>query len=128
MAIDAGRLKHLEIIQQAVTRMAGNSFLLKGWSVTLLSAILAIAVKDGMYRMVWIAFLPVLMFWMLDGYFLRQERLYRRLWDHVRAGPQETPTDFSMDARHVVPQVASWFQVSFSKSLSGNIMLDCIAF
>jgi hypothetical protein len=85
MAIDNGRLKHLEIVQQVITRMASNSFLLKGWSVTLLSAILAIAVKDSLYRMIWIAFLPVLMFWMLDGYFLRQERIYRKLWDHIRA-------------------------------------------
>ncbi len=59
MAIDDGRLKHLEIVQQVITRMAGNSFFLKGWSVTLLSAILAIAVKDGLHRMIWIAFLPV---------------------------------------------------------------------
>jgi hypothetical protein len=83
MPIDNGRLKHLEIVQQAITRMAGNSFFLKGWSVTLLSALLAIAVKDSLYLMIWIAFVPVSMFWILDGYFLRQERLYRKLWDHV---------------------------------------------
>jgi hypothetical protein len=47
---DTGRLKHLVIIQQSITLMAGNSCLLNGWSVTLLSAILGIAVKDGMHR------------------------------------------------------------------------------
>lgn len=117
MAIDSGRLKHLEIVQQVITRMAGNSFFLKGWSVTLLSAILAIAVKDSLNRMIWIAFVPVSMFWILDGYFLRQERLYRKLWDHVRAQNQEIATDFSMDTSEIAPQVASWLRVSFSKTL-----------
>jgi hypothetical protein len=117
MPIDAGRLKHLEIVQQVITRMASNSFFLKGWSVTLLSAILAIAVKDGLYRMIWIGFLPVMMFWMLDGYFLRQERLYRKLWDRIRAEDQDTPSDFSMDTSPVASQVASWLEVSFSKTL-----------
>ena len=98
MAIDAGRLKHLELIQKVITRMANNSFLLKGWSVTILSAILAIAAsKDGLRQIVWIGFLPAVMFWLLDGYFLRQERLYRKLWDRIRAGNQEAETDFSMD-------------------------------
>jgi hypothetical protein len=117
VAIDSGRLKHLEIVQQVITRMAGNSFFLKGWSVTLLSAILAIAVKDSLNRMIWIAFVPVSMFWILDGYFLRQERLYRKLWDHVRAQNQEIATDFSMDTSEIAPQVASWLRVSFSKTL-----------
>jgi hypothetical protein len=117
MTIDNGRLKHLEIVQQVITRMASNSFFLKGWSVTLLSAILAIAVKDNLYRMIWIAFLPVSMFWMLDGYFLRQERLYRKLWDHIRAEDQDIATDFSMGTGEVSPQVASWLRVSFSKTL-----------
>jgi hypothetical protein len=34
---------------------------------------------------------------MLDGYFLRQEQLYRKLWDRVRAEDRETPSDFNMD-------------------------------
>jgi hypothetical protein len=118
MTIDAGRLKHLEIIQQVVTRMANNSFLLKGWSVTLVSAILAIvASKDGLHKMVWVAFLPVLMFWLLDGFFLRQERLYRILWDRVRTGDQETPTDFNMSTEGVAAEVSPWLAVCFSRTL-----------
>jgi len=117
MAIDNGRLKHLEIVQQVITRMATNSFFLKGWSVTLLSAILAIAVKEGLYRMVAISFLPFLMFWILDGYFLHQERLYRKLWDRLRVEEQETPTNFSMNTAEVAQEVTSWFGVIFSKTL-----------
>ena len=31
-------IKHLEIIQGVVNRLASNSFLIKGWSMTILSA------------------------------------------------------------------------------------------
>jgi hypothetical protein len=117
MAIDAGRLKHLEIIQQVISRLAGNSFLLKGWSVTLLSAILALTVKDDAHAMIWVAFLPCIMFWALDAYFLRQERLFRALWDISRKGGQEQPTDFSMDTTGAAANVDGWFRVAFSKTL-----------
>jgi hypothetical protein len=118
MPIDSGRLKHLELIQQVITRMATNSFLVKGWSVTLLSAIFAIAAsKDGLHQIVWVGFVPLVMFWMLDGFFLRQERLYRKLWDRVRAQAQEMPTDFSMDTSAVAADVQSWLQVSLSQTL-----------
>ena len=119
MAIDNGRLKHLEIIQQVITRMANNSFLLKGWSVTLLSAILAIAAsKDGLHKVVWVGFLPLLTFWLLDGYFLRQERLFGKVWDRVGGRQnQETPTDFNMSTEAVAQEVDSWPQVCLSRTL-----------
>jgi len=53
-------------------------------------------------------------FWGLDGYFLRQERLFRKLYDHVRKLPEEE-IDFSMDLSHL--NVVSWFYVLFSKTL-----------
>jgi len=117
MSIDAGRLKHLEMIQQVISRMANNSFLVKGWSVTLLSVILAIAVKNELHALAWVAFIPCIMFWTLDGYFLRQERLFRKLWDRYREEPQETPTNFSMNTSVVDAEVDSWLKVSFSKTL-----------
>ena len=116
-AINAGRLKHLEMIQAAISRMAGNSFLVKGWSVTLLSAILALDVKDKVYEMVWIAFFPNVLFWTLDGFFLHQERLFRKLWDAKRSELQDVPTDFSMDTSPYRKQVTSWPGTIFSKTL-----------
>jgi hypothetical protein len=117
MAIDSGYLKHLEMIGQTISRMAANSFLLKGWSVTLLSAILALTVKEEAYRMIWVAFLPCIMFWALDAYYLRQERLFRKLWDAQRAKNQEAPTDFDMNTARVDTQVTPWAGVMFSKTL-----------
>ena len=88
--------KHLEFIQGVINRMARNSFLLKGWTITLVAALLAFFLKGGGQCYVFVAFLPILVFWILDGYFLSQERLFRALYDHVRK-LSENEIDFSMN-------------------------------
>src|SRR6266403_3443387 len=88
--------KHLEFIQSAVGRMASNLFLLKGWTITLIAALFALAAKDSDRIYFLIAYLPALMFWALDGYFLSQERRFRALYDHVRK-LDENNINFSMD-------------------------------
>ena len=57
------KFKHLEFIQQAVNRMASNLFLLKGWTVTLIAALFALAAKDSKDIFFLIAYFPPLMFW-----------------------------------------------------------------
>lgn len=91
------KLKHLEFVQGVVSRMAGNSFLLKGWSITIVSAVFVLAVKDGNACIIPTAYLPTLVFWFLDAYFLRQERLYRKLYDATRV-MNDNEIDFSLDA------------------------------
>lgn len=107
--MNANRLKHLEMLQQVITRMANNSFLIKGWSITLVSALLAFAAKDEIHIMAWIALLPCVAFWILDAYFLRQERLFRKLYDHCRLHQPSTPSDFSMNTMPMNDKVASLF-------------------
>lgn len=90
------KLKHLELIQGVINRLSTNSFLLKGWSVVLVSALFALAAPQSQPAFVYLAYVPAIVFWGLDGYFLWQERLYRALYDHVRAR-SEVDIDFSMD-------------------------------
>jgi hypothetical protein len=90
--------KHLEFVQAAINRMAGNLFLLKGWSITLIAALFALAAKDSNKAYVLIAYFPLFIFWSLDGYFLSQERKFRALYDYVRK-LSEAEIDFSMDTR-----------------------------
>jgi hypothetical protein len=110
------KLKHLEMIQAVINRMASNSFLLKGWSVTLVSALLALAAANSDRRFVFVAALPLLMFWLLDAYFLRQERLFRKLYDKVRT-LDGSAIDFSMNTAPHVKETASWIGVMFSRTL-----------
>ncbi len=107
---------HLQMIQAIVTRMASNSFLIKGWSVLLVSAILAVAIKDEQIRFLPVALFPALVLWGLDGYFLRQERLFRKLYDKV-CGLAESEIDFSMNIATVNAAVDSWLKVMFSNTL-----------
>lgn len=90
--------KHLEFIQSTISRMAGNLFFLKGWTITLVSALFAISVKDTKPEYMLIAYFTVFIFWALDGYFLSQERLFRDLYNDVRK-LEEKEIDFSMDIR-----------------------------
>ena len=41
------KIKHLEMVQDVIKRMASNSFILKGWAVTLVAGIMALAEKDA---------------------------------------------------------------------------------
>ncbi len=94
------KTKHLELIQGVVNRLSTNSFLLKGWSVVLVSALFALSVPNSNVSFVFLAYLPAAVFWGLDAYFLWQERLYRALYDHVRKLDPGS-IDFSMDAKSV---------------------------
>ncbi len=90
------KLKHLEWIQGVINRLAADSFRMKGWAVILVSALLVLLAREGRVEFTWIGFVPVLVFWGLDGYFLRQERLFRDLYNRVRR-LSESDIDFSMD-------------------------------
>jgi len=111
------KISHLEIIQGVVNRLSQNSFLLKGWSVILVSALFALAASNTRISFICLAYFPVLAFWILDGYFLWQESLYRKLYDYVR-NLEEEEIDFSMDTSIVKNKVETWRNVVFSKTLA----------
>ena len=110
------KLKHLELIQGVINRMAHNSFLLKGWSVTLISALFALAAKDSNQFFIYLAYFPCVTFWSLDGFFLWQEKMYRKLYEKVSTSSPES-IDFDMNASKYKSEVDSWFSVCFSITL-----------
>ncbi|MGZ3102144.1 hypothetical protein [Streptomyces sp. H62] len=94
--LDEARIRHLELIQLTVARMGSNSFVIKGWSLTLTGALLAFAVGNDDASVALVSFVPVVAFWFLDGHFVYQERLFRRLYDRVRR-PEPAVEPFTMD-------------------------------
>ena len=110
------KIAHLKMVQAVITRMAGNSFLIKGWSVTLVAALFALAAAHTNPLFVYLAYFPALMFWALDAYFLRQERLFRKLYDHVRTSEQ-APVDFLMNTQPFAKNVDGAWSVAFSHTL-----------
>lgn len=93
------KIKHLELVQGVINRMSGNSFMLKGWAVTLVAGIFAIASKDADKMYFLVAYIPVIVFWFLDAYYLKQEHLYIALYNEVRL-KKESDIDFSLEAAH----------------------------
>jgi len=110
--------KHLEFIQGVINRMAGNLFFLRGWTITLIAALLALFVKDTNPNcIIYFPLVLVFVFWILDGYFLSQERLFRALYNHVRK-LDEKEIDFSMDtSEHKKDKKNTWICAMFSPTL-----------
>ena len=97
--------------------MSSNSFLLKGWTVVLVSALLVLVSRGRGGDWALVGLVPTLVFWGLDAYLLRQERLYRALYDIVRKLPPDK-IDFSMTTHHFHGPHLTWRSSLFSKTLS----------
>jgi len=110
------KTKHLEMIQGIINRLSTNSFLLKGWSVVLVSALFALSANDSNKAFIFLAYIPAIVFWGLDGYFLSQERKYRKLYDAVRC-LDNSSIDFSMDTSSITSSTVSWVNSTLSKTL-----------
>ncbi|MBR4022300.1 MAG: hypothetical protein IKI94_06855 [Ruminococcus sp.] len=77
------KLEHLKMIQSIITRMNTNSFQIKGWTITLVSALLALYANCDEVKYIYIAIVPVIVFWVLDSFFLQQERKFRALYNDI---------------------------------------------
>lgn len=117
MAIES-KLEHLKFVQAVIARMSTNSFLLKGWTVTLVAALFAFGAKEADRTFVVIAWVPVLVFAGLDAYYLWRERLFRLLHNKVAARPDDTTGDFSMDTSEF-RAAETWRRALASKTVLG---------
>ena len=110
-------VNHLEMTQAVINRLGRNSFLLKSWSMTILIAAMVLIAKENLQNQYFVLslFLPIAGFWILDGYFLWQERLFRQVYEEVR---QQSDTDFKMDlGKHRDKPKCSWISAIFSVTL-----------
>lgn len=94
------KIKHLEFIQNVITRMNSNSFMIKGWCVTLVAALFALAAKDSEVKFAIIAYFTIAVFWILDGFFLATEKAFREMYNQVRV-KDESEIDFNMTPEQV---------------------------
>ena len=90
--MEPDKLKHLEFIQNVITRMNTNSFQIKGWAITIVAATLALYASTKNECFILVGVFPSLIFWFLDAYYLTQERKFRGLYNDI-AGLSEKPFD-----------------------------------
>lgn len=101
------KYKHMDYIQSAISRMASNSFYLKGWNVTIIAAIVALSFKESDWRIYACALVLNVVFWFLDAYYLMQEKLFRELYDKVSKISDDSLVDFSMNTSEFKEKVSA---------------------
>lgn len=86
--------KEIDLIQNCIARMAQNSFLIKGWAISIVAVVLALTEKnlDPIYLSL-VVVIPLGAFWYLDAFFLQTERKYRKMYEWMIA--QRNKNDFS---------------------------------
>jgi hypothetical protein len=101
--------------------MGQNSFTVRGWSVTLVSVVFAlIAANDAPPLAALIALVPSVVFWGLDAYYLRQERLFRQLYAAAAADLTSGTTHvtvFSMSPSAYSTNVPIWRTTLLSRTV-----------
>ncbi|MFE9028848.1 hypothetical protein ACFYOA_21740 [Streptomyces iakyrus] len=114
--LDEQHLKHLELLQNVIARLGNNSFLIKGWCITLSGVLVAVADRSPGRATIPVALALAVGFWLLDGYYLRQERLFRALYEKVVGDRDDPPPPFTMDAERYGGTV-SWSAVLLSRPM-----------
>lgn len=107
--------KHLEMIENIILRMANCSFLIKGWTLTIVAAVFGLAAKDSDIKFIIIAYIIIPSFWCLDAFYLSKERQYRSLYNKIR---KLEKTDFSMSTKEFNIGKNCWLNTIFSKTLN----------
>jgi hypothetical protein len=109
------KLKHLEFLQAVISRMATNSFLFKGWAITVASALSAFAAVETKAALLTIALISTTMFWGMDGYYLWLERGFIGLYNKVAADTVGN-VDFCMTFDHS-NAASRWFKTCWRPHL-----------
>ncbi|MEO2616350.1 hypothetical protein, partial [Blautia wexlerae] len=115
------KIKHLEFIQSTITRMNQNSFQIKGWMITIVSALLALYARSEKKLYIFIAIVPAIVFWFLDAYYLQQERRFRGVYNDVADLSTENSRvnvrEFEMPIQKYKGGKYCYFRILFSKTI-----------
>jgi hypothetical protein len=110
------RIKHLELLQAVISRMAGASASMKRYCLLVVAAAIAFAATAKAPLIALAAALLTLVFWALDSMYLRQERWFRRLYDQVRIEPADQAPDFRIVPDAALRRTETFVSAAFSWS------------
>jgi hypothetical protein len=77
----------LEHLHSIIERLASNSFVIKGWAITIVSGFLGFSIKDAKPAIAFVGLIPCLLFWIMDAYYLAGERYFRNSYNDVLKDP-----------------------------------------
>lgn len=108
--------KHLDFIQHVISRSNSNSFVIKGWSITLTSALFALSASSQNLKYGLISYFVIIIFWILDGFYISTERKFRSLYADVILQEEES-INYSMDVLIYNKNDNTWLRGILSKTL-----------
>lgn len=77
------KIAGLGILQSIISRMASNSFYIKGWDLTIFIGVIALK-KDIIHygnAIFWALMVTSVSFFLLDAYYLQQEMIFRKIYN-----------------------------------------------
>lgn len=119
-------IKHLEFIQNIITRMNSNSFMIKGLTITIASALLAVYASEKNPDFILITLFPLILFWLLDAYYLTQERKFRGLYNDILNENSNNLKPFEMRPDLYKGGKYSFWSVIFSKTIATTYLIVLI--
>lgn len=100
-------IKHLELTQNVITRLANNSSQVKQWCLGVLGAIWGLSLKEGNVTLLhfFAEIALIITFWWLSSYYLQQERIFREIYAFIinpklRESAENPPIDFDLNPKH----------------------------
>ena len=117
------KIKHLDYIENTISRMNQCSFKVKELTGVVIAAILAVyaatysAEANGKKELFLVTIVPIVIFWIIDAYYLYQERLFRDLFKDVAGlnGRIEI-MDFDMSTARYTKGFSTYMKALFSKT------------
>ena len=97
------RLGHLNMVQGIIGRLAGYSATVKNFSVTLAAAAVAVNLAKDQTGLLWIAIAAVVLFMVIDAYYLAQEKAFRDLYEEIAKRPLPKATDLRINRHDLDP-------------------------
>lgn len=89
------KISYLQMIQEPIGRMSTASAIFKGFAATIVSGIAALTYCDVNIMVLSLSFAPVILFAILDIYYMQLEKKYRHLYEQVRSNKRAI--NFSME-------------------------------
>jgi len=87
---------HINILQNVINRMASNSANSKTWAITIISAIIVLLIDKSKTNVFYIAYIPLIMFFFLDCFYLGLERHFRDLYNKFIINMESEKFDFNV--------------------------------
>ena len=133
--------KHLEFLQNNISRMNQCSFQMKGWAITIVSALIAVYVATitetctGNKLFIFVAIAPTVLFWFLDSLYLSKENKLIGMYNDVAEITEESKRVVLKEYEIPMKKYKGWqysiFKAMISPSeimLYGLIIAGLVAF